>query len=123
MHSEARNPKGVCTLYSDSEDKKMFFSRVFGLSFPEGKSGFDMAVELGLTPRIAKLLLDSAVKETSREKERLYGAKCTMESLVDEAEAFYLVLETLSFHWLTCEGELDKTLLLASERLLSSKEG
>lgn len=82
-----------------------------------------MAVELGLTPRIAKLLLDSAVKETSREKERLYGTKCTMESFVDEAEAFYLVLETLSFHWLTCEGELDKTLLLASERLLSSREG
>ena len=123
MNSATRNPKGVNALYLNSEVMEETFSKIFALSFPDGKNGFDMAVELGLTPKLAKLLLDSSIEETARERERLFGSKSIRENFVDEATAFYFVLETFSSHWLTCDGDLEKALILTSERILSFQEG
>ena len=92
------------------------YEKVDSMVFPFHQDGMDFMTELGLTPHIAKALIDSRLKDM---EEELHKANMSLKvcAKISESVAFESIAKAFMQHWMTCEGELDKAIDVACESL------
>ena len=92
------------------------YEKVDSMVFPFHQDGMDFMTELGLTPHIAKVLIESRLKNMEEElhKVNMSLKECAKNSA---SVAFDAIAKAFMLHWMTFEGDLDKAIDVASESL------